>query len=507
MKPIRKTITAFAAVIVTAAAMLAGANTAMAADETAPDLPKITNVKVTDVGAHSANVSFDYDLTPLGKSVLSNLKNVCFIVDVQRFTDITPISEPHWAGNGKVYTCKGGTDDSDLTQDTYKSIYGVHQDATYVTDENNKATVKATGQAYYRYDNDSWDGKTKGTVTIPVIGLTANTLYGNKNRLGYCSSGVGSSGPCLVDAVGGGNDPWLNVAENASVLWDKGIRAKTKVDVRQVYADVRFESKDSSKPNFDYYGDEGWGSTGEPVADFTTVSEAAAKSESQLPSDKQGELTVPDGTVKAKSVTRVYVENLSAAAKGKADANSLFWYSYIYSDAKQLTGSNGSPYVEVKKDDAGKYYFDAYIPEGYSGDHTISLQDESGAVQAWTKVNVSTAAATVDKTALTTAITNAGKLNQNDYTAATWKTFSDALASAKRLSAKSDATQTQVDAAVKALTAAQAGLKKTAGTAKTNESSSGSLAQTGANVTAIAITTVFMGLIAGAALVLKRVPR
>ncbi len=498
MKPVRKTITAFAAVIVAAATMLAGASTAMAANTADPGYPEISNVKVSDVGAHTANVSFDYDLTPLGQSVISNIKNVCFVVDVQRFTDITLISDPTWGqgANKMTYACTGGTDDGDLTQDTYNSIYGVHQDATYHADEKGNAKVKATGQDYYRYDNDIWNGKAKGTVTVPVIGLTQNALYGNKNR---CFDQCGGS------LQKGSLQSYANVDSYAYGLWQKGARGKTKVDVREMFADVRFEWKDASKPNIAYYGTVGGGNNAQPIPDFTTVSESAAKTESQLPSDDQGELTVPDGSVKAKSVARVYVENLSAAAKAKADANDLFWYSYIYSDAKQLTGSNGSPYVSVQKDDDGKYYFDAYIPEGYSGEHTISLQDADGTVQAWTKVNVNGTAATVDKTALNTAIANAGKLNQNDYTSDSWKTFAAALASAKSVAAKSDATQSQVDAAAKALTTAQAGLKKTS--TKTSASSSGSLAQTGANVTAIAVTTTLMMLIAGAVLVLRRVYR
>ena len=91
--------------------------------------------------------------------------------------------------------------------------------------------------------------------------------------------------------------------------------------------------------------------------------------ESELPADGQGGLDV-DGTVKAKSLARIYVENLSDEAKGRADANSLFWYSYIYSDPTQLTGPGGSPFVEVEKDDeSGRYYYDAYVPKGFEGEH------------------------------------------------------------------------------------------------------------------------------------------
>lgn len=65
----------------------------------------------------------------------------------------------------------------------------------------------------------------------------------------------------------------------------------------------------------------------------------------------------------------------------------------------------------------------------------------------------------VDKTALQKAIdANTGKV-ETDYTAETWADFSKALADAKAVLTDENATQTQVDAAAKALTDAAAALK------------------------------------------------
>lgn len=65
----------------------------------------------------------------------------------------------------------------------------------------------------------------------------------------------------------------------------------------------------------------------------------------------------------------------------------------------------------------------------------------------------------VDKTALQKAIdANTGKV-ETDYTAETWADFAKALADAKAVLADENATQTQVDAAAKALTDAAAALK------------------------------------------------
>ena len=120
--------------------------------------------------------------------------------------------------------------------------------------------------------------------------------------------------------------------------------------------------------------------------------------------------------------------------------------------------------MQVQKEaSTGKYYFDAVIPADLpAGEHKISVQDENGTVQAWTPVTVgdAPAPAPVDKSKLTAAVDAAGKLAEKDYTADSWTPFAKALADAKAVAAKQDASQADVDAAVKALANAQAGLKK-----------------------------------------------
>ncbi len=70
--------------------------------------------------------------------------------------------------------------------------------------------------------------------------------------------------------------------------------------------------------------------------------------------------------------------------------------------------------------------------------------------------------ASVDKKALNDAITAAQALKEADYTADSWKKFSEALTAAQAAAAKADATQAEVDAAAKALTDAQAALVRQA---------------------------------------------
>ena len=67
--------------------------------------------------------------------------------------------------------------------------------------------------------------------------------------------------------------------------------------------------------------------------------------------------------------------------------------------------------------------------------------------------------ATVNKAALKAAIDAAGRRVQKDYTADTWTVFQRALANARTIYAKANATQAEVDNALRTLKAAENGLK------------------------------------------------
>ena len=78
----------------------------------------------------------------------------------------------------------------------------------------------------------------------------------------------------------------------------------------------------------------------------------------------------------------------------------------------------------------------------------------------------------VDKSKLQAAVDEAGRLDEKDYTADSWKAFAGQLESAKKVLADGSATQADVDAAAKALKSAQSGLAK-AGSGSTGGSTSG----------------------------------
>lgn len=72
-----------AALAVAACTLFGGVATANAADVTNKDNPiTLSNVRVSDVGAQTANVSFDYRIDP---AQVDEIKDVCFGVEVQRY--------------------------------------------------------------------------------------------------------------------------------------------------------------------------------------------------------------------------------------------------------------------------------------------------------------------------------------------------------------------------------------------------------------------------------------
>lgn len=468
---------AMAALAVAACTLFGGVATANAADVTYKDNPiTLSNVRVSDVGAHTANVSFDYSIDP---AQVSQIKDVCFSIEVQRITDITPIQSAAMGhlgqGSGYYFNCDADSNvsDDDLTASSYDAIYGVHNDVEYKGafhdgdathpdwwEDPNELAFKASGQHFVKYYK-GWDGKASSSFDFPLIGLTSNTAYTNnaKECEYLVKGGVGSvGGECefgdslIIDQEA--------TQQMENVLWRKGVRVKTPVDVRQVILYAQPIYKDPNTKVTSWSGDNYL----KQVPDFTTKAEPTATPAEALPSKTDAKLDVANGHAEPGQTARVYVDNLKDEAKAKADANSLFWYAYIYSEPQALTGPGGAPFVQVQKEaSTGKYYFDAVIPAGLpAGEHKISVQDENGTVQAWTPVTVgdAPAPAPVDKSKLAAAVDAAGKLAEKDYTADSWTPFAKALADAKAVAAKQDASQADVDAAVKALVDAQAGLKK-----------------------------------------------
>ncbi|KAA8819006.1 hypothetical protein [Bifidobacterium vespertilionis] len=373
MKRLGRAIVAFAAVV---GMMIGGVGVAQAADPTdgdgAPDgsgqptlsdIPySVSDVSVKDIGAHTANVTYNWKIDVPADQI----KSVCFIVNVRTVTDITPLNydgDYSAAGLADWPNCASGTGDSELTQTEYQSIYGSKSHDLSLVDKDGSAYLAAeyTGQNFFRWMRDSWDGtSSSGTISVPVIGLAPETTYKNT----------------FESSVSTGLE-W-QLSAKLEQLWKDGVKEKTPLDLGEIYAGLRAELTDGSVIVFDR------GSA--PVPDFTTNAEPAGKAEADLPEDARDNITVDGaGTVTAGKTARIYINDLKESCAG---SKSCFWYGYIYSEPTKLTSPDGAPFLTVQKDDAGKAYVDALIPADLTGDHTIALADETGEVQGWTTVSV-----------------------------------------------------------------------------------------------------------------------
>ncbi|MBT1179623.1 hypothetical protein [Bifidobacterium vespertilionis] len=373
MKRLGRAIVAFAAVV---GMMIGGVGVAQAADPTdgdgAPngsgqptlsDIPySVSDVSVKDIGAHTANVTYNWKIDVPADQI----KSVCFIVNVRTVTDITPLNyDGDYSATGLADwpNCASGTGDSELTQTEYQSIYGAKSHDLSLVDKDGSAYLAAeyTGQNFFRWMRDSWDGtSSSGTISVPVIGLTPETTYKNT----------------FESSVSTGLE-W-QLSAKLEQLWKDGVKEKTPLDLGEIYAGLRAELTDGSVIVFDR------GSAAVP--DFTTNAEPTGKAEADLPEDARDNITVDNaGTVTAGKTARIYINDLKESCAG---SKSCFWYGYIYSDPVKLTSPDGAPFLTVQKDDAGKAYVDALIPADLTGDHTIALADETGEVQGWTTVSV-----------------------------------------------------------------------------------------------------------------------
>ena len=98
------------------------------------------------------------------------------------------------------------------------------------------------------------------------------------------------------------------------------------------------------------------------------------------------------------------------------------------------------------------------IADGQTVVDTVSATDDEVSAAVKAIADAKAALAPSPRISLNDAISNAQKLNESDYTKASWKTFQVALDAAKKVAADTTATDAQVQAARDALVNAQTGL-------------------------------------------------
>ncbi|WP_033506828.1 hypothetical protein [Bifidobacterium porcinum] len=244
----------------------------------------LRNVKVSDVGAHTADVSFDWDLSYLlngkrsgsykdlgydigwkvdyvsggedyhqayGAAVdpAKDIDGVCFAIGVGRATSVTPAGDhdPDTiyydsldCGDSDPTSPYTGVANDKMTPEDYQRITGTRTCELY-------QGGKVTGPSFNQYSTRSLaeagakPGTLKGHVDMALTGLDASTLYGNTKDTADMDTFYGS-------IFLGGNNSLNDAAGRASFnLYKKGMRTATKVDIRSLRLGVAVHLKDSSK--------------------------------------------------------------------------------------------------------------------------------------------------------------------------------------------------------------------------------------------------------------------
>ncbi|MFR0579079.1 hypothetical protein ACLUWV_08480, partial [Bifidobacterium thermophilum] len=168
-----------------------------------------------------------------------DIDGVCFSIDVGRATSVTPKSGSYYTGGRfPQRACgaseDGAVEDSKMTAEDYQRIFGTR------TEDWNYAAGALTYQSWWHFDDPqplAKPGVWKGHYDTALIGLDANTLYGNSKDPESTNRRWDWPGWSFDNAVGSA----------AADLYNKGVRKNTKIDIRRLRLGVTLHLKDSSK--------------------------------------------------------------------------------------------------------------------------------------------------------------------------------------------------------------------------------------------------------------------
>ncbi|BDR52134.1 hypothetical protein KIM372_00410 [Bombiscardovia nodaiensis] len=353
--------------------LVAGVAGVANAEETpAPSRPgeavSISNIRVSEIGAHTANLTFDYKINDTRRPIKRIVPSLFFekITSIKpkiQFTQDTGVEMRVWLG-ASGFDSSIGVADSKLTQEDYSKIYGMH------TQDDEDAVANRQQFARWGTAVDVTADNKSGTSSLSIIGLDPSTSYATR---GY-NNILGRDYTRDADAY---------MSKISELGWDH-LNQEVPVDMSRVLVGLNVEYG-GSQPGDPVGGD--YDTFLEAAPAFSTISEPQSIAEGQL--TNQGKDNITPGQIDQNHSARFYINSLKEACKAKVDAGEdCFWYSYIYSDPSKMTAPNGAPYVQVKKDDQNRYYYDAFIPKDFTGEHTVVALDEEGTVQAWTKVSL-----------------------------------------------------------------------------------------------------------------------
>ncbi|BDR52541.1 hypothetical protein KIM372_04480 [Bombiscardovia nodaiensis] len=365
-----------------AGAMVIGAaGAASAAENTDPNASgniSISNIRISEIGAHSVGVTFDYQVNdPNG--TLGVMVPVAFF---EQYSSITPSKQFNYAEGYDKPLRHGpmtfGADGSFVGLDKVDDYKLSHESHTWDVYQEHELVGQATGRSW---SNDLGkeqvlsSDKTSGTAHVSLTGLDPSTAYSkqgfeNINGHDYTNSDANSA-------------LWAKTSE----LSQQHLGQATPVNMSRLLVGINTTKDFTHSDGIVTAVSVSSKTFTQPLQLFKTIAEPQPVAEDKL--TNQGRNNLTPGAVNENGSARFYINSLSETGKAKVDTGQdCFWYSNIYSTPSKLTGPDGAPYTAVSKDDQGRYYFDASIPQTFSGEHTVVLADEQGEVQAWTKVNI-----------------------------------------------------------------------------------------------------------------------
>lgn len=212
-----------------------------------------SNVRVENIGAHTANIALNLNVD---KKKVSQISRLCIIIDTQKYTSIQLTGErPGMSFALPDYPCIDTTADNQSSSSSYENTYGM-KNIKMINSYNSKEHGKAEFYNFQEYYEIDLDGTTSGELNLPIFGLQENSRYGN--------FGLWDMVATLED-----NLRYLLTQQAA-----KDDTSKAAVDACQLTLGAHVEYLDGSVETF--------GENAIRVPDFTTIREPAMPDQGAL---------------------------------------------------------------------------------------------------------------------------------------------------------------------------------------------------------------------------------
>lgn len=211
------------------------------------DAAKISNVKVTDVEAHSAKVSFDYELFNV-----KNLKRLAFIVSVRKYSKIM-VTKGSSLGYSLPYDVgdidppdKKKNKEEDKKKDTSAEDEYVYKESNmpFFSDAPESGYIR--GLDYYSYNlPNKLPTKKKGHAYV-IVSTKPATKYTNTQNMGDTTRMIRVEKGETMDPVKPFIDTFSLMRWIANSIYDDDLDRAVDIDVNSTYVGIHADYKDGS---------------------------------------------------------------------------------------------------------------------------------------------------------------------------------------------------------------------------------------------------------------------